>query len=380
MKQRTLTIIVVTLSVLIMVAVGSGVAYFFGHNDGLEDAEREYASREQEDNTSLYYSLIDLYNLQATPVENIRLNIMDSVDPTQFSVEKWTGQDRLMIIPKGNMFAIFAGGKLVRAYQADDPKVNLGQVTLLEDGMVVSGRQAIYKFGYDGNLISGLAIPAASHQCDVTPEGNYVIVRSGLDQVLEITPQGQIVFQWNAMEGLAQYSDANYKAWSTVAGVDCITNMYNDYRQLFRDFYEWTHVNSCQKLEDGYLIGLRNLDLVIKVNLEGEIVWSFGAGIIKHQHHPRILDNGNLLVFDNGNHRVAEFTPDQQLVWEYTDITCPIFGWCEKLANGNYLVPDTHGGRLLEVTPDKEIVKQVNTKPPFYMGCSFPIECLDWMN
>ena len=139
-------------------------------------------------------------------------------------------------------------------------------------------------------------------------------------------------------------------------------------------------MNSCQKLEDGYLIGLRNLDLVIKVNKAGEIVWSFGAGILKHQHHPRILDNGNLLVFDNGNHRVAEYDMEQNLVWEYTDITAPIFGWCEKLPNGNYLIPDTHGGRLLEVTPDKEIVKQINVKPPFYMGCSFPIEVLDWIS
>ena len=50
---------------------------------------------------------------------------------------------------------------------------------------------------------------------------------------------------------------------------------------------EWTHVNSAQRLPNGNtIVSLRNLDLVVEVNPKGDVVWTYGALVLKHQHCP----------------------------------------------------------------------------------------------
>ncbi|GAH71343.1 unnamed protein product, partial [marine sediment metagenome] len=70
------------------------------------------------------------------------------------------------------------------------------------------------------------------------------------------------------------------------------------------------------------------------------------------------LESGNLLVYDNGNGRVAEFSPTGEVVWEYP-VLAPASGWITKLWNGNYFFPDINNQRLLEVSPEGEVVKEI---------------------
>ena len=52
------------------------------------------------------------------------------------------------------------------------------------------------------------------------------------------------------------------------------------------------------------LICIRNQNLVVIVDIEKEeIVWSWGANELEHPHDPVILNNGNILIFDNGYKR-----------------------------------------------------------------------------
>lgn len=102
---------------------------------------------------------------------------------------------------------------------------------------------------------------------------------------------------------------------------------------------------------------------------EQKLVWA-ATGYWTGQHDPHILDNGNILLFDNrgnfrkpeGRSRVIEFNPQtMQLVWQYTGtvespLDSDIRSYSQRLRNGNTLITESNGGRILEVSSDGEIV------------------------
>ena len=92
-----------------------------------------------------------------------------------------------------------------------------------------------------------------------------------------------------------------------------------------------------------------------------------------------MLDNGNILVLDNGEHRkgsgfsysrVVEVNPNTgNIEWEY--VADPPDSWftgnqagCQRLSNGNTLITDAIGGRIFEVTRECEKVWEYVS--PFY--------------
>jgi outer membrane protein assembly factor BamB len=98
----------------------------------------------------------------------------------------------------------------------------------------------------------------------------------------------------------------------------------------------------------------------------GEVVWTWGRGDISHPHDAVLLDNGNILLFDNGVRRqwsrVIELNPlTKEIVWEYKAPTPSDFftgarGANQRLPNGNTLITESNEGRAFEVTPGGDIV------------------------
>ena len=149
-----------------------------------------------------------------------------------------------------------------------------------------------------------------------------------------------------------------------------------------------THTNTVHVL-DGRLAGrlpafrkgnvltaMNALGVIAVLDLETEaLAWAHQSP--PHgQHDPLILDNGNLLVFDNhresGRSIVVEMSPvDLRPVWEYRGTpeqpfysrTC---GTAQRLPNGNTLITESDGGRAFEVTADQRIVWEYYT--PYRAG------------
>lgn len=135
---------------------------------------------------------------------------------------------------------------------------------------------------------------------------------------------------------------------------------------------EWTHANSLRVMRDGnWLLSLRLTSTVVKLDrTTGKLLWSWGAGLTSHQHDARELENGHILVFDNGVHRlrapgfarVLEVDPaTDAIVWQYTDRTILAFqsfmaGGAQRLDNGNTFITEAATGRLFQVTPRGETV------------------------
>lgn len=180
------------------------------------------------------------------------------------------------------------------------------------------------------------------------------------DSFHEVTPAGEVVWKWSAADHLDPQID-----------MICPLDRRN----------EWTHANSCVVLpNENILTCFRNTHTIYIIDkATGDINWRWGPGEIAHPHDPTLLDNGNILVFDNGAHRpstimsysrVVEVNPNtNKIEWEYKadppeSFYSAVMSGCQRLPNGNTLICEATKGRVFEVTTDGEIVWEfVN---PFY--------------
>ena len=116
-----------------------------------------------------------------------------------------------------------------------------------------------------------------------------------------------------------------------------------------------------------WLVSSPNRNLVFILDRETKkIVWSWGVGELDAVHMPRMLDNGNILMLDNGRKRgysrVIELNPlTKEVVWEYKEnpaknFWCKEIGSAQELPNGNILIADGYNGRAFEITRQGEKV------------------------
>jgi len=137
--------------------------------------------------------------------------------------------------------------------------------------------------------------------------------------------------------------------------------------------YHWPMTNAVTPASDGkVLLSLRSVSSVICVQRgSGRVLWRLGHDLVAQQHCPSQLENGNVLVFDNGisrphvsmpHSRVIEVDPvEQRIVWQYADAPgyaffSPFMGGAQALHNGNVLVTEANFGRLFEVTRTGDVV------------------------
>lgn len=174
----------------------------------------------------------------------------------------------------------------------------------------------------------------------------------------EITRAGETVWQWNPCD----YLDVEK---------DPICPLCNR--------HVWGFCNSMAMMPDGKLLFTqRLLNRVCMLDREtNQVVWEFGQGeSLGHPHCCTVLENGNILLFDNGLHRrsgefnladfvasrVIEIDPKtKQIVWKYQDPMAPNFfsaicSGAQRLPNGNTLICEATKGRIFEVTLEGEIV------------------------
>ena len=135
---------------------------------------------------------------------------------------------------------------------------------------------------------------------------------------------------------------------------------------------EWMHQPHLFSVDplygpDNILVSIRHQDRVANFNWQSrEVVWSWGADQISGPHDAQVLENGNILLFDNGLgrdwSRAIELDPlTEQIVWEYRGTPKESFytqskGSVQRLPNGNTLIAESDRGRAIEVTPDGDVV------------------------
>ena len=113
------------------------------------------------------------------------------------------------------------------------------------------------------------------------------------------------------------------------------------------------------------LLSLRNINTILILDPRTkEIIWIWGPSHLTYQHHPSLLENGNVLVFNNRTRssQVLEVDPSSnEIVWIYSDgeeFFTRTKGSAQRLANGNTLITESDRGRAFEVTPEGKVVWQ----------------------
>ena len=161
--------------------------------------------------------------------------------------------------------------------------------------------------------------------------------------------------------------------------------------------YDWLHSNSLYYEENNSEIYFsnRHISRVSKINYpDGDLIWMMGLPeeyiyngndhicndiLFSWQHDVKVLDNGNILLFDNGNlsqqlfdidlprSRILEISIDSEnscnVVWEYElpqDFFAVGMGSTQILNNGNIQITSGNEcGTVLEINREGEIVWQV---------------------
>jgi hypothetical protein len=165
---------------------------------------------------------------------------------------------------------------------------------------------------------------------------------------------------------------------------------------------DYVHGNSLDVDPDGNIIlSSRHMDEVTKISrTTGEILWRLGGKNnqftfvndpipFSHQHSVRLLANGHLVLFDNGNlrlppfSRAVEYALDEAqetatLVWQYRltpDAFGPAFGYVQRFSNGNTLIGwGATTPTLTEVAPDGSIVSELTFDPGVFSYRAFRFE------
>lgn len=152
--------------------------------------------------------------------------------------------------------------------------------------------------------------------------------------------------------------------------------------------HEWLHSNAIDVLPNGdVLLSCHTSNrLIIIDRATGKIKLEWGENQLAHQHDTTYLENGNILVFDNGLHRknnlvsvtrVIEVNPQSgEIVWEFMESNPAMFygafiSGAQRLPNGNTLICEGPKGRFFEVTKDKEVVWEY-VNPFFNINSNFP--------
>lgn len=239
----------------------------------------------------------------------------------------------------------------------------------------------LVKLDRDSNVIWSYLQPA-HHDFDVAPDGSIVVLTQEIvDQPLERLDHLASPRVDDFLVVLSPDGEELRKV-PLLAAVD-----RSIYRQLLFGVSSFAladplHTNSVHFITEEearnfpygragqLLVSFREPGAVGVVDLDREeLVWAL-RGYWIGQHDPRILDNGNILLFDNlgnfnrpeGRSRVLEFDPRTMAIeWQYTGteaapLQSDIRSYADRLPNGNTLITESSGGRILEVAPDGEIV------------------------
>lgn len=245
---------------------------------------------------------------------------------------------RVHAFPDGSLLAIFEG---------------IGMVKVDADSQIVWKHKG--RAHHDISVASDGTIYTLSHHPRRMGQGLEILD----DFVLMLSPEGEELRRVSVYDAFAGSPHAGYLR-NAMAVRDPL------------------HTNTAQLLDGrlsekipafaagNVLISLRNVDTIAVLDMRTErIVWAM-TGMWGRQHQPQVLENGNVLLFDNvgdnRHSRVLELDPaTQQVVWSYAGSDQRPFasasaGSCQRLGNGNTLVVESVSGRAFEVTPEGDIV------------------------
>lgn len=234
----------------------------------------------------------------------------------------------------------------------------------------------------------------AHHDVTQLPDGSFLVLvwedkihrerKVAFDAIVHMTADGEEINRWSTHDHLAEIK----RVLDTRSFLDTVLDSLLSLRSpesgkskgFARKKYDYFHMNTISLLpatvleekrspfrEGNLLVCFRNVNQIAVLERDTYgVLWAWGEGELEHPHHPTMLPDGHILIFDNGVRRkysrVVELDPlAETIVWEYiADPPKSFFsrrkGSRQRLPNGNTLICESDRGRAFEVTPEGGVV------------------------
>jgi len=242
----------------------------------------------------------------------------------------------------------------------------------------VARTQAAYETTWDGTEVwrsrDGVKV---HHEVTIGPGGHYLCL------TYTHRPVGSLTYEGDKLELV---DAANNVLWSWDI-FDYISTDEVDPVEILKtgrsnEGQDWTHCNSAawDPVHSLIWVSVRHLNRIFGVHYpSGEIRVHLGdgglggQGLMSFQHAPEMQQDGTLLVFDNGNHYLPQFsrvvayaydtvaqTVAETFVYRETpDFYAGAVGDADRLPNGNILVVAGTISRIFEITEGGENVWEI---------------------
>jgi hypothetical protein len=241
----------------------------------------------------------------------------------------------------------------------------------------------LMRFSWDGDVVWKRKI-IAHHDVTSAPDDHILTLTSVTKVVPEVHPTAETCYDQLTLLTRDGEAVAHCSLWDALHTDPriFIFQRINPHPQKGKFIVDLLHSNSVEwmhnpRLEsrhpiygrDAILVAIRHQDTVAIINRKTKrVIWSWGRGEISGPHDATALENGHILLFDNGltqeRSRVIELDPlTKKIVWEYKapnpkDFFSFTRGAAQRLPNGNTLITNSDNGHVFEVTAGGEIVWQ----------------------
>ena len=285
-------------------------------------------------------------------------------------------------------------GEIVHRWSYPGPKKRVwDHVVMMENGdlLVIVKFVGVMKRDWNSNLI--WRRPLKAHH-DIAPAAdgslyvlsmhfeNYRNLKVQFPTLVQLSEKGKVVDGWRSIDHLDElqhWLDSRFFLDTLLAELEQNGEL-ESYLQTHPNGFDYFHANTVTILPKtplgerdarfragNLMLCLRNVDQIVILDAQSKkVVWSWGANHLEHPHHPTMLDDGNILIFDNGvrrrHSRVVEIEPASgEPVWQYVADPAKDFftepkGSSQRLPNGNTLICQGDYGQVFEVTPEGERV------------------------
>ena len=286
---------------------------------------------------------------------------------------------------KAEAYLIDMSGKVLHTWKAPEQRPPWMHMVLLPDGslLVIAKANYIAKLDRSSKVIWKHPL-TAHHDVTLGQDGNIYVLTHKLnryrhrdvevpvmdDYIVVLSPDGKELHKerlFPLLRALVPVHRLDRLADGVRAGTPL--------RKLIAEGApgDTTHTNSIQVLPlpiegiapaGSILLSVREIDRIVILDKDlKKVLWSWGAGELQGQHHATQLDNGHILLFDNGvrrkQSRVVEMDPKTgRIVWSFTKpgFFTRLRGSAQKLPCGNVLAVESDSGHAVEISPDKKVV------------------------
>lgn len=244
----------------------------------------------------------------------------------------------------------------------------------------------IQELDWEGNVLWEYADPQMTHDFEIMPDGGVAYFRwtrapqwfannvvGGMNspypgiwtnEIVVVNREGDITWSWKPEDHL---NPRDYILGPLIPR------------------HDWVHFNSIRYTEKNpindkpaFMVSSRHLNTVFIIDAKtGNVIWKSPKDMFATQHDATFLEDGRILLFDNGLFRnipipyfvsrVVEVEPTtNEIRWTYpspnntpvevVQFASSIMGSAQRLGNGNTLITESTANTVSEVTPEGETV------------------------